>query len=74
MKLKGCYRTKCNPKALAIPILPANIKHYKVDAVTIGIANALKINFYYIATLEFHLQLVFMHFWFLTCLHNIFDF
>ena len=66
MELKGCYRTKSNPKTLAILILPAKIKHYKVDAVTIGIAKTLKINFYYIATLEFHLQLVFMLFWFLT--------
>ena len=43
IQLKGCYRMEINSKAFAIPILTAIIiVNYKLDAVRIGIANALE--------------------------------
>ena len=43
IQLKGCYRMEINSKAFAIRILTASyIVNYKLDAVRIGIANALE--------------------------------
>ena len=43
IQLKGCYRMEINSKASAIPILTASyIVNYKLDAVRIGIADALE--------------------------------
>ena len=57
IELKGYYyiycTTKINSKAFAIPILTYLINNYKLDAVKIGIANALELIFVvYIITLS----------------------
>ena len=69
MELKGCYRMNVNSKAFAIPILIVRICFSSWHDISRNKdSKCFSIKFHSIATLELHLQLVFILFWSLTSL------